>query len=166
MTQLRSHQWEFRRRFRARAFGWRSKPAITRIREAVSEIKRVARKEPEVAAEGAVLLLERLSTALELVDSSSGAIGTAVNRAIAALVPIIAAAPATREQRDAWLERLWQAYEEDEIPYIEALGDRWGSCARRRRSPPSGPTGSCLVAGRCGRRRRLPAPSSTVRPTA
>jgi len=130
MTRPRSHKWEFRRYFRARAFGWRSKPAITRIREAVSEIKRVARKEPEVAAEGAVLLLERLSPALEMVDSSSGAIGTAINRAIAALVPIIAAAPADHEQRDAWLERLWQAYEEDEIPYIEALGDCWGElCA-------------------------------------
>jgi len=126
MTQPRSHTWEFRRRFRARAFGWRSKPAITRIREAVSEIKRVTRKEPVVAAEGAVLLLERIPPALEQVDSSSGAIGSAVNRAIATLVPIIAAAPAERAQRDAWLERLWQACEDDAMPYIEALGDHWG----------------------------------------
>jgi len=124
------HKWEFRARFRAGAFGWRSKPAIGRIREAVSEIKRVARKEPLVAADGAVLFLERLSPALENIDSSSGAIGTAVNRAIAALVPIIAAAPADRETRDGWLERLWQAYQEDEIPYIERLGDHWGElCA-------------------------------------
>jgi hypothetical protein len=39
-----------------------------------------------IAAEGAVRLIERLSPALEHVDNSSGAIGTAVNRAIEALV--------------------------------------------------------------------------------
>jgi len=39
------------------------------------------------AAEGSVLLLEKLSPALERVDSSSGSIGNAVNKAIEALVP-------------------------------------------------------------------------------
>lgn len=32
----------FRARFRANAFGWKSQPAITRVREAVAEIKKVA----------------------------------------------------------------------------------------------------------------------------
>lgn len=41
-----------------------------------------------LAAEGALLLLERLSPAREHVDSSSGSIGTAVNHAIGELVPI------------------------------------------------------------------------------
>ncbi len=41
-------------------------------------------------AEGAVLFFEKVSPALEHVDSSSGAIGTAVNNTIDALVPIIA----------------------------------------------------------------------------
>jgi hypothetical protein len=30
------HEWEFKARFRRHAFGWRSQPAITRIRQAVS----------------------------------------------------------------------------------------------------------------------------------
>lgn len=35
-----SHRWEFRARFRKQAFGWRSQPAVLRVKEAVSEIKR------------------------------------------------------------------------------------------------------------------------------
>lgn len=66
-------------RFRRHAFGWKSQPAITRVREAVTEITQATRTEPVHAAEGAVALIERLSPALEQVDSSSGAIGTAVN---------------------------------------------------------------------------------------
>jgi len=58
----------------------------------VSEVKKVARIDRFLAAEGAVLLLERLSPALEQVDSSSGALGTAVNNAISELVPIISGA--------------------------------------------------------------------------
>ena len=74
--------WAFRARFRRGTFGWKSQPAITRVREAVAEIKRVAKSDPVLAADGAVLFLERVSPALAQVDSSSGAIGSAVNRAI------------------------------------------------------------------------------------
>jgi hypothetical protein len=59
------HQREFRSRFRRHAFGWRSQPAIQRIRQAVTEIKQAARRDPVLGAEGAVLLLERISPALE-----------------------------------------------------------------------------------------------------
>lgn len=77
-------------------------------------------------------LVERLSPALEHVDSSSGAIGTAVNNAIADLVPIIATAPADPAVREAWLQRLWAAHEADEMPYIEQLADHWGElCASK-----------------------------------
>jgi hypothetical protein len=86
----------------------------------------VARHDKLLGAEGAVLLLERLSPALEHVDSSSGAIGSTVNHAIDALVEIIASASSDPETRDRWLERLWEAYQADEIPYIETLGDHWG----------------------------------------
>ena len=119
-------QWVFAARFRRRAFGWRSQPAIARVKEAVSEIKKAARKDPLLGAEGAVLLLEKLSPALEQVDSSSGAIGSAVWHAIEDLVPIIAGAPADDGVRTEWLERLWNAFEADQIPYIESLGDFWG----------------------------------------
>jgi hypothetical protein len=86
----------------------------------------VARHDQLLAAEGAVLLIERISPALENVDSSSGAIGSTVKHAIDALVEIVASAPADPKTRDRWLERLWEAYQADEIPYIEALGDYWG----------------------------------------
>ncbi len=84
-----------------------------------------------MVADGAVCLLARLSPAIERVDSSSGAIGTAVNHAISELVPIIAGAPADPQTRGVWLDRLW-AYEADQIPYIEMLADHWGElCASK-----------------------------------
>ncbi len=130
MSSTTKHKWIFRARFRRHAFGWRSQPAIKRIKEAVSEIKKVSRKDPILGGEGSVLFLEKISPAIEQVDSSSGTIGTAVNNAINTLVPIIAKAPADSKQLDNWLERLWFAVEADDIPYIEMLPDYWGElCA-------------------------------------
>ena len=83
MSSENSHKWEFSARFRKGSFGWRSDPAISRIKEAVTEISKVARKDQILGALGAVLFLEKLSPAIEHVDSSSGAIGTAVNNASA-----------------------------------------------------------------------------------
>lgn len=91
------------------------------MKEAVSEIKSVSRKDPLLGAEGATLFLEKVSPALEQVDSSSGAIGTAVNNAIGTLVPIVTAAPAEIKIREKWLKRLWKAVEDDDIPYIGLL---------------------------------------------
>jgi len=122
----------FRARFRRNAFGWKSQPAIRRIKEAVSEIRKVARKDEALAAEGAVLFLEKVSPAIEYVDSSSGAIGGAVNKAIEALVAVIAGAPADADTREGWLQRLWDACTDDQMPYLELLGDHWGElCASR-----------------------------------
>lgn len=126
MSTENSYKWEFSARFRKGCFGWRSEPAISRIKEAVTEISKIARKDQILGAMGAVLLLEKLSPALERVDSSSGAIGTAVNNAIEKLTPIIAKAPADEKLRHRWLERLWEAVQEDDIPYIEQLTDQWG----------------------------------------
>jgi hypothetical protein len=131
-TRAHAHRWEFKPRFRRHAFGWRSQPAAQRVGEAVREIRQVARTDRVLAADGAVTLFERLSPALEQVDSSSGAIGTAVNHAITELVPIIAGAPAEERTREAWLERLWAAHEADQMPYIETLADYWGElCASK-----------------------------------
>ncbi len=128
MKKTRStHKWEFAARFRRNAFGWKSSQlAARRVKEAVSEIAATARRKPLLAAEGAVRFLERVSPALERVDSSSGAMGSTVNRAITALVPIIAGAAADRSAHEALLERLWAAHEADQIPYIETLADYWG----------------------------------------
>lgn len=132
MAKADAHAWTFKARFRRHAFGWKSQPAITRVKAAVSEIKQVARTDAVLAADGAVMFLERVSAALEQVDSSSGAISTAVNHAIAELVPIIAGAPADPETRAAWLDRLFDAHAADQIPYIERLAEHWGElCASR-----------------------------------
>ncbi len=126
------HTWEFKARFRRSAFGWRSQPALLRVKQAVAEIRKVARKDPVLAAEGSVLFLERVSPALENVDSSSGAIGTAVNHAIDELVPIIAGADVDAQTRGKWLQRLYDAHADDGIPYIELLADHWGElCVSR-----------------------------------
>jgi tetratricopeptide (TPR) repeat protein len=126
-------RWEFLPRFRRGAFGWRgSALACQRVRQAVAEIRKVARKNPVLAGEGAVRFLERISGALEQIDSSSGAIGNAVYGAILDLVPIVSSAPVEEKVRSAWMDRLWKAHEDDRIPYIESLTDHWGElCASR-----------------------------------
>lgn len=70
--------------------------------------------------------MEKLWPALEHVDSSSGALGSAVNKALDDLIPLIINAPTEPKTRDKWLERLWQAMEEDGVDYLGPVGDRWG----------------------------------------
>lgn len=126
-TRAARHTWGFPTRFRRGAFGWKaSRLAVERIHEAVAEISRVARSDPTLGAEGAVRLIEKLSPALEHVDSSSGALGSAVNGALERLVPVIAEAPVPSPVREKWLERLFEAHAADQIPYIEQLADYWG----------------------------------------
>ena len=66
MARAQRNRWQFAAHFRRSAFGWRSQPAIARVQEAVAEIRKVKRKDPALAAEGAV----------EQVDSSSGQLVT------------------------------------------------------------------------------------------
>ena len=127
-----AYKWQFAPRFRRNAFGWKSATPIARIKEALIEIKSVAKKEPILAAEGGVLFLEKLAPAIEQVDSSSGGIGSAVNRAIETLVPIIVTANVSRAVREKWLDRLFGALQEDAMPYLEYLEEFWGElCATR-----------------------------------
>jgi hypothetical protein len=123
---VEKHVWEFAPRFRASAFGWKSDLPMQRIKEALVEIKAVAKTDPILAAEGAITLLEKISNALANVDSSSGAIGSAVNGAIEILSAIIAKAEVGSSVRQKWLERLWKAIQKDDVPYIEYLGEHWG----------------------------------------
>ena len=126
MTRPTAHRWTFPARFRRGASGRKSARPIQRLKEVVAEIRRVARREPVVAADGVVSLLGKLSPALERVDSSSGAPGTAVNRAVDAPVPVIAGVDAPAVMRERWLERLFDALQNGQMPYIERLGERWG----------------------------------------
>ena len=138
MSLTTKHKWAFPARFRTGAYSWKaSRLACQRLREAVSEIKKVAKKDPVLGAEGAVRLMEKLWPALEHVDSSSGALGSAVNKALDALIPIIVKAPADENTRNKWLDRLWQAMADDGVDYLSPVGDRWGEIC-----------GSVEVAGR------------------
>jgi len=120
-----SHRWAFRPRFRTSAFAWRgSKLAIERLREAVGEIKAVARYDPETAAKGAILLMERLWPALQAVDSSSGALGSATNKTVHELIEILLAAPAEGARLEHRLDRLWTAIEEDGVDFLSEVRDR------------------------------------------
>jgi tetratricopeptide (TPR) repeat protein len=121
----------FHQRIRPRAFGWRgSKLAIERLKEAIGEIKAVARTAPETAAEGAVLLIERLWPALQAVDSSSGALGNATNKTVHELIAILLAAPAEGAVLERQLDRLWTAIEEDGVDFLSEVRDRWGDLCR------------------------------------
>ena len=121
----------FRNTLRRRAFGWSgTAKAIDRLNAALAEIAAMARTDPALAGEGAVLLLEKVSPAVCAIDSSSGALGNASHSLVETLVPIIAAAPVTAPVRQKWLDRLFTAYQEDDPPYIESLGMHWGEvCA-------------------------------------
>jgi hypothetical protein len=121
------HKWAFLSRFRAGAYSWKAtRLACQRLREAVAEIKKVAKKDPIRGAEGAVRLMEKIWPALEHVDSSSGALGSAVNKALDALIPILVNAPVDEKTRDKWLDRFWQAMADDGVDYLSPVGDRWG----------------------------------------
>lgn len=123
--------WAFTKRFRRGGFGWRaSRLASERIAEALVEIRAVARHDPLHAAAGAVRFLVKLSPALEQVDSSSGALGSAARAAVDALVPVIAQAPADGAMREKWLEQLFEAIQNDDPPYLDLIDERWGDlCA-------------------------------------
>jgi tetratricopeptide (TPR) repeat protein len=121
------HTWVFPSRFRARSYGWRSsRLACQRVREAVSEIKKVARKDPILGAEGAIKLMEKLWPALEHIDTSSGAMGTAVNKALDVLAPVVIEAKPDAKTKAKWLDHLWTAIQEDGVSYLSPVTERWG----------------------------------------
>ncbi|MEO8661962.1 MAG: hypothetical protein ABI693_26080 [Bryobacteraceae bacterium] len=119
--------WEFKSRLRTRAFGWDStRLACERLRQAVTEIKKVAKVDPINAADGVVSLMERIWPAFEHIDTSSGALSGAVNWTQGELLPLVICAPADRKVREKWLHRLWQAVQEDGVDYLWMVEDRWG----------------------------------------
>ena len=103
-----------------------------RLKEAVTEIKKVARVDPVTAGDGVVSLMERIWPAFQDVDTSSGALGGAVYWAQDELLPIAIEAPVDRKTRDKWLDRLWQAIEDDGVNYLSPVGNRWGELCGSR----------------------------------
>ena len=122
-----SHKWTFKTRFRYRAYGWRASAlASKRLKEAVSEIKRAAKSDPVLAGDGVVTLMERIWPSLQDIDTSSGALGSAVNRTLEELIPVLVGAPADLPTRRKWLDRLYEAVTEDGVDYLSPVEDRWG----------------------------------------
>jgi len=131
MTKTKSHKWTFTARFRTNAFGWNgSSLACKRIKEAVSEIRKTARKDPLLGAEGAIKMMEKLWPALQHVDSSSGALGNAVYHAVGDLADLVADVPADEKTRAKWLARLWEAFNNDGVGFLDVLGERWGDVCK------------------------------------
>jgi hypothetical protein len=127
------HIWTFKASLRTRAFGWNgSRLACQRLKEAVSEIKKVAKVDAVTAGDGVVSLMERIWPACEHIDTSSGALGSAVNWAQGETLPIAIRAPADRKTRDQWLVRLWQAIQADGVDYLWMVEDRWGELCGSR----------------------------------
>jgi hypothetical protein len=148
-SQTKTHKWEFKPRFRRNAFGWQSQPAVTRVKQAVAEIKKVANTDPALAADGAVEFIERLSPALHNVDGSSGALGSAVHNAIADVVPILSKAPVDEATRDSW-----EAYEATLVA-VERRGNVLEAKRRITETLAAGGPGAKLVSKALGARLAL-----------
>ena len=130
MAKAARGSWAFKAGMRARSYGWRgSQKAIARLKGAVSEIKAVRRRDPVAAGEGVVSLAERIWPAFEQIDTSTGALGSAVNRTLESLIPILIAAPADEEIRAEWLERVYDAINEDGVQYLFPISERFGEIA-------------------------------------
>ena len=115
---------------RAGAYSWRSSAkAIERLKSAKTEIRSVARKDPVTAAEGVIALAQRIWPAFEHIDTSSGALGSAVNRTLEDLLPILIEAPADEKTRAKWLEQLREAILDDGVDYLAPIADRFGEIA-------------------------------------
>ena len=124
-------EWQFKRKFRTNAYGWRaSSLAIGRLKEAAAEIRSVAKSDPVAAGDGVVSLMEHIWPAFQGIDTSSGALGAAVLRTVNELIPILTVAPADHATRGKWLERLFEAVQNDGVEYLAPLEDRWGEIAQ------------------------------------
>ena len=130
MAKAAAHKWAFKPGMRAGAYSWQSSSkAIERLKSASSEIRAVARVDPVTAAEGVMVLAERIWRAFEHIDSSSGALGNAVRRTLEELLPVLIDAPADEKTRAKWLEQLREAIEDDGVDYLAPIADRFGQIA-------------------------------------
>ena len=97
-----------------------------RIAEAVKELTKVAKTDPQAAGEGIVLFFEKLVPSIEQIDSSSGSIGNSVNRAIENLAKVFQSVTIELPLRRALLDRIWQAYQDEDYGYLDLIGEHWG----------------------------------------
>lgn len=130
MAGKSAHKWAFKPGMRAGAYSWKSSAkAIERLKSASSEIRAVARSEPVKAAEGVIALAQRIWPAFEHIDTSSGALGNAVGKALEELLPVLIDAPADEKTRAKWLEQLREAILDDGVDYLAPIAERFGQIA-------------------------------------
>jgi len=121
------HKWTFKSRFRRESYSWNgTAKASKRMKEAVSEIKKVAKTDSTLAGEGIIELFVRLYPALMHIDGSSGALGAAMNNTIDSLTPILIKADWDINTRGKQLDKLYQAIIEDGWGTFDGLRDHWG----------------------------------------
>jgi len=124
---MAKHKWTFKSRFRREAYSWNgTAKASKQMKEAVSEIKKVAKKDSSLAGEGVIELFVRLYPALMHIDSSSGALGTAMNKTIDSLMPILIKADWDMNTRGKQLDKLYDAIIEDGWGTFDDPRDHWG----------------------------------------
>jgi len=154
---------------RAGAYSWRSSAkAIERLKSTRTEVRSVARKDVVKAAEGVIALVQRIWPAFEHIDTSSGALGSAVNRTLEDLLPILIEVPADDNTRAKWLEQLRTAILDDGVDLLAPIADRFreiaafSTSARPRAAVTSVPSGSAMAAVMPGPPWRWRAPSSVI----
>ena len=117
--KAQKHTWAFTRYLRAGVYKWNGTAiASKRIKAAISEIKKVAKKDPVLAAEGAVKFIEKCWVAIEHIDSSSGVIGNAVNNALYEVAEVISSADLPSKDRLKLTERIWDCWQEEGYGYL------------------------------------------------
>ena len=99
--------------------------AVTRLREAVAEIRTVAATQPLVAGEGIIELYERLVRATRHDDSCARRVSMAIADTVQALCPVLRTAPADAATRGRWVERLVLAIRDDEAACLLPVEERW-----------------------------------------
>lgn len=124
---MSKHKWKFKSCFRREAYGWNgTAKASKRMKEAVSEVKKIAKKDSALAGQGTVELFVRLYPALMDIDSSSGALGSAIHKTIETLTPILIKADWDMNTRGKWLDKLFEAIQEDGWGTFDTMRDQWG----------------------------------------
>ncbi len=118
--------WDFVERFTSGDIGWKTQPALKDIKAAAREIKKVAKKDGALAAEGVGLFFENISEALSMVDCSASAVSSMMRKVVGELTVVFSKAELATEERQAMLERMYVAYRADQMGVSEALGESWG----------------------------------------
>ena len=126
-----AHKWEFTARFRRHAFGWRSQPAIQRVKQAVERDQEGRARRPSA---GCRRRGDPARARLAGARARRQLLGRDRNRGQQARSPSSfrssPARPPIAETREAWLERLWEAHEADADPLHRAARRPLGRALR------------------------------------